>query len=350
MTKVSIIGIASYVGGELLRLIYNHHSVDLVHCSAGSAAGQQIADVFPHLRGLYNIQIENSADPAVIDQIIKDSELLFLIMGHGEAAPIAAKAVAAGKKVIDLGADLRFRKADIFEQWYNVPHRQADLTASAVYGLPEIYRQQIKTASAVGNPGCYPTATILGLNPLLKNKLIDTATIIIDAKSGTSGAGRKPVVGSLFSEVNSSFKAYGVANHRHTPEIEQVLSDLAGCSITLNFTPHLVPMTRGIYITAYANLISEISGEELTDLYKKEYNQEYFVHVQPHGKWPESKYTLGSNFCCVGVTADQRTGRAIVCSVIDNLVKGAAGQAIQNLNVMSGYPENTALQMAPLYP
>ncbi len=350
MTQVSIIGVASYVGGELLRLIYNHDSVKLVHCSAASAAGQQLTDVFPHLWGLYNMQIENSADPAVIDKIIDDSELLFLIMAHGEAAPLAAKAVAAGKKVIDLGADLRFRKADTFEQWYKIPHREANFTASAVYGLPEIYREQIKTANAVGNPGCYPTATVIGLNPLLKNQLIDTASIIIDAKSGTSGTGRKPVLGSLFSEADGSFKAYSVTNHRHTPEIEQVLSDIADCEITLNFTPHLVPMVRGIYITAYADLSNKISGEELTELYKKEYNQEYFVHVLPHGKWPESKYTLGSNFCCVGVTTDSRTGRVIICSVIDNLVKGAAGQAIQNLNIMTGLPENTALQMAPLYP
>jgi N-acetyl-gamma-glutamyl-phosphate reductase len=257
--------------------------------------------------------------------------------------------LALGKRVVDLSADYRLRDAKEYEAWYE-PHRNPELLATAVYGLPEIRREDIAQAQLVANPGCYPTSIILGLAPLLANRIIDPATIISDSKSGVSGAGRSAKVDSLYCEVNDGFKAYGVASHRHTPEIEQELSLLAGGTVRISFTPHLVPMDRGILSTIYATAISDASTQDLVTLYQDHYKGEAFVRILPEKVFPSTAHVKGANFCDIGLVMDGRTGRIIVVSAIDNLVKGAAGQAIQNMNVMNGFPENTGLEILPLFP
>jgi len=254
-----------------------------------------------------------------------------------------------GKKVVDLSADYRFRDPSVYEKWYE-PHMNPDVLAKSVYGLPEIRRGEIAGADLVGNPGCYPTSVILGLAPLLRNGMIDPSTIIADSKSAVSGAGRGAKVDTLFCEVNEGFKAYGVAAHRHTPEIEQELSLLAGEGVTISFTPHLVPMDRGILSTIYAGLSVDSSTSELLALYRDFYKNEGFVRILPEGAYPSTLYVRGSNFCDIGLTLDRRTGRVIVISAIDNLVKGASGQAVQNMNIMNGFPENLGLDALPLFP
>ncbi|MCR4962662.1 MAG: N-acetyl-gamma-glutamyl-phosphate reductase [Firmicutes bacterium] len=349
MIKVSIIGAASYAGGELIRLLLAHKDVEIVHLTGNTYAGQDICAVFPYLQGGIRHEIialteENRA------QIIAGSDLLFLIMPHGQASGMAKAIWDAGKKAIDIGADFRFADAGVYEQWYKVKHQSPELLPEAVYGLPELYRKQIAGARLVGNPGCYPTASILGAYPLLREGLIRDNSVIIDAKSGVSGAGRTPSSGNIYAAATQNMKAYGVAGHRHTPEIERILSDISGKPQVINFTPHLTPMARGIHSTIYADLRRSVSGQELTELYKNVYAGEPFVRVHDHGCWPESKWSSGSNLCHIAVTADKRTGRVIVCSTIDNLLKGAAGQAVQNMNLMCGFAENTALPLTPVYP
>jgi N-acetyl-gamma-glutamyl-phosphate reductase len=257
--------------------------------------------------------------------------------------------LAAGKKVVDLSADYRLRDAAVYEAWYQ-PHTSPELLAEAVYGLPELYREQARGARLVANPGCYPTSVALALAPLLKNALVDPASLIIDSKSGASGAGRSAKVDSLYCEVNEGFKAYGVGKHRHTPEIEQTLSDLAGSPVTVNFTPHLLPVNRGILSTCYANLKGRADTAELVAIFAEHYRRESFVRVHPQGSLPNVAFVRGSNYCDLGVVADPRTNRVIVVSAIDNLVKGAAGQAVQNMNLMLGLDEDAGLRVVPLFP
>lgn len=348
MIKAAVIGAVSYAGGELLRLLSGHEQVKISHIAAeNTGVGEDIKKVFPYLLAYEGFKVEKADD---LDHILEDSDVIFTALPHGKAVGVAVKAVAQGKKFIDIAADFRFRDASVYEDWYNVKHDDPQLTASAVYGLPEIYRDKIAQGSVIGNPGCYPTASILSLYPLLRNHLVEPGSIIIDAKSGVSGAGRKPTDNNVFAQCTESIKAYGVATHRHTPEIEQVLSEVDGVSHVINFTPHLIPMSRGILATSYASLKQELSAEQLWQLYKETYAKEAFVYLHDLGTWPQTKWVSGTNFCHIGLTYDKRTGRAVICSAIDNLVKGAAGQAIQNMNILFGLPEGMALSMTPTFP
>ena len=277
------------------------------------------------------------------------SDIIFMATPHGEAMAVAPAFLEAGKKVVDLSADFRLRDLDVFAKWYH-KHSAPDLVKRAVYGLPELYREEVKKADLVANPGCYVTSAILALAPALRDKIIDPATIIIDSKSGVSGAGRDPVIGSLFCEVDEGFKAYKVNEHRHSPEIEQELSVLAGSEVKVSFTPHLLPLTRGILSTTYASLKKTLSTAELIDLYKNFYKNDPFIRVLRKGVYPNVSSVKGSNFCDIGISVDVRTNRVIILSAIDNLVKGASGQAVQNMNLMCGLREDMALDMIALFP
>ncbi|MCR6543999.1 N-acetyl-gamma-glutamyl-phosphate reductase [Dehalobacterium formicoaceticum] len=346
MIKVSVIGATGYAGVELIRLLVLHPDVKLSCLTSKTYAGQKIQEVYPHLNGLLDHELQEQND----EEIGAVSDVVFLALPHGHAVSTAQKICQAGKKVIDLGADLRFRDTDIYEEWYHVKHENPALSQEAVYGLPEINRGKIKEAQAVGNPGCYPTSTILAMYPLIKEGLIDLNTIIVDSKSGISGAGRNAVITSLYGESAENLKAYNVGKHRHTPEIEQALGEAAGKEVLISFTPHLIPMTRGILTTAYATLNQEGAVRNLHDLYQSYYQDEYFVRLHQPGIWPQTKWVTGTNFCDLGLMADPRTNRVIVTAVIDNLVKGAAGQAVQNMNILFNLPEKAGLEQVPLYP
>lgn len=345
MLKVSIIGATGYTGVELLRLLANHSGVEIAYITSESQTGNCIADLYPHLKNKYNMQLSSLNDS---EKICNESDVVFIALPHGHAMKIYQQVQHTKAKIIDLGADYRFKNPSIYEQWYKVEH--TDKETQAVYGLAELYREQIKTAKLVANAGCYTTASILALAPLVKNKLIDLKSIIIDAKSGTTGAGRALKLGSLFCEVNENFNAYGVATHRHTPEIEQALAEFAGQDIVLSFTPHLLPVNRGILTTCYVNLLAEVSEQDVEQAYTSFYKDEYFIRLLGKGACPGIKQVQTSNFADIGWQIDKRTNRLIVMSAIDNLVKGAAGQAIQNMNIMFGLPEQQGLDFLPVYP
>jgi N-acetyl-gamma-glutamyl-phosphate reductase len=281
--------------------------------------------------------------------LAKDTDLVFLALPHGASMEIAPVFLKVGKKVIDLSADYRIRDLSVYEAWYR-KHVSAELIPEAVYGLPELYREEIRSARLLANPGCYPTSVILGLAPALRSGLVDASSVIADSKSGASGAGREPLLTSMYCEVSGGFKAYKVAGHRHTPEIEQELGRLAGQPMIISFTPHLLPLKRGILSTLYAKLERDISTEEAVALYREFYEKEPFVRVCRPGQLPNISSIAGSNFCDIGVTVDKRANRLIVVSVIDNLIKGASGQAIQNMNIMYNLPEDSGLPRAGLYP
>lgn len=346
MIKAGIIGATGYTGVELVRLLSCHPQVELQVLTSRSYAGQNIAAIYPSLQGKVDVVCSEQDTEEVISQC----DVVFAALPHGHSVPVVQAAVQQGKKVVDLGADFRFRNAKIYEEWYQVKHEASELAAEAVYGLPELYRSQIKNASVVANPGCYPTASILALAPVLQEGLVNPRTIIIDAKSGVSGAGRKTTLTTHFGEANENVNPYGVAGHRHTPEIEQELMNIAGEELQVSFTPHLMPMTRGILATCYASLSQEVTEKDLREVYEKFYTGEPFVHLLPPGQWPHTKWVYGSNRCLINLAVDSRTNRLIVCSAIDNLVKGAAGQAVQNMNLMFGLPETMALDLNGIYP
>jgi N-acetyl-gamma-glutamyl-phosphate reductase len=287
-----------------------------------------------------------NATPAEISKVC---DIVFLALPHGVSMNIAPEFIRAGKKVIDLSADYRLRDIKTYETWY-AKHSSAELIKDAVYGIPELYRQKIKKTKFIANPGCYPTSIILGLAPALKYKLIDVSTIIADSASGVSGAGREPLTGSLFCEVDGGFKAYKVGKHRHLPEIEQELNVMAGKKFAVSFTPHLLPVKRGILSTIYATLKKDVSLSELHSLYSSFYTEEKFVRICPEGIYPNISSVCGSNYCDIGLAVDLRTKKVIIIAAIDNLIKGAAGQAVQNMNIICGFKEDTGLQAAPLYP
>lgn len=345
LMKVSIIGATGYAGAELLRLLLNHPQAEVVHITSESNTGIPISDVYPHLKGVYDMQLESLAD---IKNIGADSDFVFIGLPAGHAMEIGRTLAELPTRIIDLGADYRFHDTSVYEAWYKVPHTHKD--AERVYGLAELNRDRIKNAKIIGNAGCYTTASILALAPLVKEHLVDVHSIVVDAKSGTSGAGRSAKLPNHFPELYDNFKAYGVATHRHTPEIEQALTDIGGERVLLNFTPHLVPMSRGILSTCYATLKEGVTEAEVTAAYHKLYDDEYFIRLRGLGSYPETKYVRGSNFCDIGWHLDARTRRVIVLSAIDNLVKGAAGQAIQNFNIACGFDETTGLKLAPVYP
>jgi N-acetyl-gamma-glutamyl-phosphate reductase len=341
--KVGILGATGYTGQELVRLLQHHERVKELYLSSSSVAGSEYESVYPHWSGqrVGVLQDENVPD---------DLDVLFCALPHGLTAARTGSFLERNIKVIDLGADFRLNSADVYEEWYKIKHPARELLANVAYGLTELYREQIRGKSLIANPGCYPTATLLALVPLLRNKLLQTNHLVIDAKSGVSGAGRGVSLAMHYSEVNENFKAYGVGNHRHTPEIEQELSRAAGHPITVNFTPHLVPMTRGMLVTIYAAVQPGVREEDLRACWLEQYEQEEFVHVLPVGTWPQTKFASGSNNAFLQLTVDQRSGNVIIVSTIDNLMKGAAGQAVQNMNLLMGYPENQGITGTALWP
>ncbi len=345
MCKIGIVGASGYTGVELARLLVNHPDVELAVATSRQYAGQKLADVYPNLRGLTDIVLED----VVIADLVDRADLFFTAVPHQTAMNIVPAFLGAGKKVVDLSADFRINDAAVYETWYQT-HIAKEFLGEAVYGLPELNRAKIKGARLVANPGCYPTSIILGLAPLLKNNIVDAATIIADCKSGTSGAGRSASTATLYCEVTDGFKAYKVGNHRHTPEIEQEISKLAGQDVTISFTPHLVPMVRGILSTVYAATVKDISQEEVDTLYQDFYKAERFVRPCAPGTFPATQFVRGSNYCDIACKVDPRTGRVVIVSAIDNLVKGAAGQAIQNMNIVLGLDEAAGLGVVPLFP
>ncbi len=346
MVKVSVVGATGYVGVELVRLLSRHPDVRIVSVTSESHRGQPLGDVYPHLGRTDDLVLGESADGLAVG-----ADVVFLALPHGLAMSLAPQALAAGARVIDLGADFRLRDPAAYSHWYEVAHSCPELLAEAVYGLPELRRAEIAEARLLANPGCYPTAAILGLAPLLAAGWARQDGIVIDAKSGVSGAGRSPSLRVHFAEVNENLRPYGAGGkHRHLPEIEQELSRLAGAGVTVSFTPHLVPMTRGILCTMYVALQEERSAAEVWDLYAEFYRGEEFVRVLPPGRLPETKFALGSNLCFIGLALDEGARRLVVFSAIDNLVKGAAGQAIQNMNIMCGLPETAGLAAPAIYP
>jgi len=346
MLKVAVVGASGYTGIELVRLLHGHPEAAVTSVTSEQSAGKRLSEVFPALRSRCDLLLEN-LEPV---RIAEKADLIFTALPHKAAMEVVPTFLALGKQVVDLSADYRLHDAAEYGAWYE-PHMNPELLDKAVYGLPEIRREAIAVADLVANPGCYPTSIILGLAPLLKKGIIDPATIIADSKSGASGAGRSAKVDNLYCEVNDGFKAYGVGGvHRHIPEIEQELSLLAEDRVTISFTPHLVPMDRGILSTVYASPAVAVTAADLLELYNDLYDGEAFVRVLPAGQFPSTAFVRGSNFCDIGLTVDQRTGRIIVVSAIDNLMKGAAGQAVQNMNIMQGLPENMGLELLPLYP
>jgi N-acetyl-gamma-glutamyl-phosphate reductase len=344
-TKAAIFGASGYTGQELIRILSGHPQVELAAVTSRRYAGVKVSDVFPSLAGLTFLTYTD-ASPREIAGIC---DVVFLALPHGVSMEIAPVFLEAGKKVIDLSADYRLRDPATYEEWY-AKHSSAGLFGQAVYGLPELYRDAVKTSSLIANPGCYPTSIILGLAPALKNKLLDVSTIIADSASGVSGAGRDPAVGSLFCEADGGFKAYKVGKHRHTPEIEQELNKLAGEKFFISFPPHLLPVKRGILSTMYASLRKEATQADLHALYASFYAGEKFIRICSAGTFPNLSSVCGSNYCDIGLTVDPRTRRVIIISAIDNLVKGAAGQAVQNMNLVCALPEDSGLGAPPLYP
>jgi N-acetyl-gamma-glutamyl-phosphate reductase len=342
--RASIIGASGYGGGELARLLLGHPQVQLVHLTADSRAGAAMSGLYPNLRG-FTDAVTEIADA---EAIARDSDVVFLALPNGEAMTLAPTMVEH-TRLVDLGADFRFTDPQVYEQWYGRVHACAALLEKSAYGLTEFRRASIRRAGIVGNPGCYPTAALLATLPLVQSGRVDAGRIIIDAKSGVSGAGRGLSLGTHFSEVNENVQPYNVAGHRHTPEIEQELADVVGRAVAVSFTPHLVPMTRGILATAYLPLTASLTTGEATAILHEAYAQEPFVRVISEGL-PQTKATSGSNFCDVAVRVDPRVGLVIVMAALDNLVKGASGQAVQNMNVMFGLPEEMGLRAPGLYP
>jgi N-acetyl-gamma-glutamyl-phosphate reductase len=346
MVKVAICGGSGYTGAELIRILSQHPDVELTAVTSEKSAGKRVTDLFPHLVKYGSMVYE----PMEEERILTKADLFFMALPHAASQEAVEFFYRKGKKVVDLSADFRLSDPLIYEEWYKTAHHYPETLKKAVYGLPELYRGTIKKARLIANPGCYPTSAILALNPALKEGIIDADGIVVDSKSGTSGAGRKADVAVSYCEVNEGFKAYGVGVHRHTPEIEQELSAIAGKKIIIDFTPHLVPMDRGIVTTAYAKLKRRISTARVIDLYKRKYAKEPFVRVMDEGFYPNAKHVRGGNYCFIGIKVNERTNTLVMCSTLDNLVKGASGQAVQNMNIMMGFKETTALEGSALCP
>ena len=344
--KVGIVGGTGYTGVELLRLLAVHPQVALTAITSRGEAGLAVADMFPSLRGYVDLTFTDPAQ-ANLDQC----DVVFFATPHGVAMSQAQALLDANVKVIDLAADFRLQDSAIFEKWYKMPHSCPAVLQESVYGIPELYREQIKSAKVIGNPGCYPTTVLLGLAPLLEQGLIDlTAPIIADAKSGVSGAGRKAEVATLFAESSDNMKAYGVSGHRHHPEIHAQLTQLSGQPVQFIFVPHLIPMIRGMLSTIYVKLSEQAKALDLQALFEKRYQHERFVDVLPAGVFPETRSVRGSNQIRIALHKQVETGYLTLVVVQDNLVKGAAGQAIQNMNIMFNLAENTGLEVVPLLP
>ena len=346
MIKVGIIGSTGYAGQELVRILLAHPEARIVWYGSRSYVDKKYADVF---RNMFTL-VEDKCLDDNIPELAKQADVIFTATPQGFCASVVNDEVLANTKIIDLSADFRIKDVAVYEKWYGIEHKSPQYIKEAVYGLCEINREDNKGARLLANPGCYTTCSILTAYPLAKEGLIDPDTLIVDAKSGTSGAGRSAKTDNLFCEVNENIKAYGVTTHRHTPEIEEQLGYAAGREITISFTPHLVPMNRGILVTEYASLVKDVTEQELREIYHKYYDSEYFVRVLDAGVCPETRFVEGSNFVDVNIKADPRTKRVIMMGAMDNLVKGAAGQAVQNMNLMFGLPERMGLELVPMFP
>ena len=345
--QVGIIGASGYGGIQLVRLLLEHPHVELAYLGGHSSSGKAYSEIYPHLSNIVNLKVE----PIDLDAIAERCQVVFLGLPNGLACDMAPVLMAKGCKVLDLSADYRFKDLDTYTTWYKKERSDQETAAQAVYGLPELYRENIKTAQLIGCPGCYPTASLMALSPLLKQGLIIPETAIIDAKSGTSGGGREGKISMLLAEAEGSLGAYGVAKHRHTPEIEQIGSDLAGSEIRVQFTPHLIPMVRGILSTVYATLRDPgLVRDDLLTIYSAFYRSSPFIKILPSGVYPQTKWAWGTNLCYIGIETDPRTDRVIVMSAIDNLVKGQAGQAVQCMNLMMGWEEALGLPRLAFYP
>lgn len=346
MIKAGIIGSTGYAGGELARLLLQRDDVEIIWYGSKSYVGQKYASIY---QNMFQISEDTCLDDN-IEALADKADVIFTATPQGFLASLLNDDILSRTKVIDLSADYRIKDVAVYEEWYKMVHKTPQYIKEAVYGLPELNREAIKTARLIANPGCYPTCSILSVNPLLKEGLLEPDSIIIDAKSGTSGAGRGAKVDNLFCEVNENMKAYGVGGHRHTPEIEEQLSYGAGMPVTISFTPHLVPMNRGILVTAYGTLKKDVSEAQIREVYKKYYENEFFVRVLEEDMTPQTKWVEGSNFVDVNVKLDKRTNRVVMMGAMDNLVKGAAGQAVQNMNLLFGLPEQKGLKMIPMFP
>ncbi|MEW6418326.1 MAG: N-acetyl-gamma-glutamyl-phosphate reductase [Nitrospirota bacterium] len=346
MLKVAICGGSGYTGCELLRILSNHPNIEITAVTSEKSANKKITEVFPHLHRYKDFVYE----PLNQEKLLNKADIFFLALPHGTSQDRVNFLFNNNKRVIDLSADYRLSAPGVYREWYGIPHKFVSTLKKAVYGLPEIHRNKIKNARLIANPGCYPTGAILGLLPALKSKLIDIFSIIIDSKSGTSGAGRKADLLFSYCEVNEDFRAYGVGTHRHTPEIEQELSILCGKKIKVNFTPHLLPVNRGILTTVYAFMEKKKAAEEIVKIYNDTYKKEPFIRVLEYGMYPNIKNVRGTNICEIGLKLNERTNTLIVITAIDNLVKGASGQAVQNMNIMMGIDEKTGLDTLALFP
>ena len=351
MIRAGIIGSTGYAGGELVRILLGHKDVEIKWYGSRSYIDKKYASVYQNMFQL----VDDVCKDDNMEQLAKEVDVIFTATPQGLCASLVNDEILSKVKVIDLSADFRIKDVKTYEEWYKIEHKSPQYIDEAVYGLCEINREKVKQARIVANPGCYPTCSTLSIYPLLKEDLIDGNTIIIDAKSGTSGAGRGAKVPNLFCEVNENMKAYGVASHRHTPEIEEQLGYAGNCQVTINFTPHLVPMNRGILATEYATLKRKPDGtlpayEEVKAVYDKYYENEKFVRVLDKGSCPETKWVEGSNYVDINFVIDERTGRIIMMGALDNLVKGAAGQAVQNMNLLFGLPESEGLELVPCFP
>jgi N-acetyl-gamma-glutamyl-phosphate reductase len=346
--KAGLVGVTGYTGMELARLMVHHSSMELVRATSRSKAGKKLADIYPFLNRLpLGELVITQPDPA---DLAEECDVVFLAVPHKTAMEIAAELIEAGVKVVDLSADFRINDKATYEAWYQVEHTRADLLGEAVYGLPELYLDKIMGARLIANPGCYPTSSILGLAPALSAGLVETDNIVIDAKSGASGAGRGAKVGNLFCEVADSFRAYGLPTHRHTPEIEQEISKLAGTEITVSFNTHLLPIDRGILSTIYTRLKGATDLDAVHELYTDFYADKPLVRVLPKGQLPETRFVRGTVFCDIGLVVDPRTNRLVILSAIDNLCRGASGQALMNANLICGLDIDEGLPMAPMMP
>jgi N-acetyl-gamma-glutamyl-phosphate reductase len=344
--KVAVVGANGYAGGETVRLLARHPSIEFTALTSRQFAGKNIAEVFPALRGILDMPL---VEPDV-DEISKNSDAVFLAIPHTQAMPMVGGLIERGARLIDHSADFRLRDATTYEKWYKADHTEAGLLGQSVYGLPELHSDEIRDAQLVAAPGCYPTGAILALAPAITHKLIDPGSIVISSMSGVSGAGQKPTQRTHYPEIADNLCAYGVTVHRHTPEIEQELSLLAGETLNVLFTPHLVPVNRGILTNATAHALSETTAEKLTAIYEEFYNDAPFVRVCEPGSYPEVRFVRGSNYCDIGLAYDGRTSKFIAISAIDNLYKGAAGQAVQCMNIMFGFPEHSGLDSIGLTP
>jgi N-acetyl-gamma-glutamyl-phosphate reductase len=344
-TRVGVIGATGYTGVELLRLLLRHPEVEVAALTSQKYAGVPIDQVFPSLMGHLHLKCEELS----IDQISERTDFVFTAVPHKTAMETVPLFYRKGKRIVDLSADFRIKDPAIYERWYQ-KHTCPELLPESVYGLPELHREKIRRAKIVGNPGCYPTGALIGLIPLVNERMISFENIVVDSKSGVSGAGRDVVLGSLFCEVNEGVKAYNIFKHRHLPEIEGELSQLAKKKIMVNFVPHLIPMDRGILTTLYVNFTQKVTTDDALKVFEDYYSKEPFVRLYPKGRIPNTKDVRGSNYCDIGIVVNDSDGRGVVVTAIDNLVKGASGEAVQNMNIMLGYPETMGLDILPLWP